>query len=348
MVDLDRDAAHRATVAAVVAAALVVVGQGTVAAVITDGRQPLMATERVPQTADSTQWEQVPSRTVSLSKQQMAVPYGGGSVDELQVQALTNETHVAFRLTWEDPTTDTSIAAPGNYSDAAAVMLRSGEKPPITMGQAGEPVNIWYWRSHWQYGTDDRAEWSGDMYAYPRPDEETKPGQAAGNPLSRSHFDDYGQNYYAAGFGSLSHAPAQNVRAHGTREGDTWSVVFVREHTTDGEHDAAFHQNETMYLAFAVWNGSADEVNGKKSLTLQFSTLDTETGKLSVPDTGGSDDGTSDESGGSGNDASSASGGTDSSGSSSGSGGQELYRYLMPLVAVAVISWVVVYWRGVR
>ncbi|KZX50060.1 ethylbenzene dehydrogenase-related protein [Haloarcula sp. K1] len=346
MVELDYEAARRATTATAVVMALLVAGQMAVAAAVTGGQQPLVATDEVPQTAESDRWSEAPSRTVSLSKQQMAVPYGGGSVDEMEVQALTNETHVAFRLTWTDPTKDTNIRSPKNYSDAAAVMLHSGEKPPITMGAGGDPVNIWYWRSQWQYGNDKNAEWSNDMYAYPHPDEETKPGMAAGNPLSQSQYENYGQNYYAAGYGSLSNAPQQNVNARGTRNGDEWSVVFVREHTGEGQHDAAFRQNETMYLAFAVWNGSSDEVNGKKSLTMQYSTLDTESGELTAPESGGSGDSSSSGSGASGGGSS----GGDSSSGDGGSGGSSnpLYTSLGTLIAATVAGWTVLYWRLAR
>ncbi|WP_225334359.1 ethylbenzene dehydrogenase-related protein [Halomicrobium urmianum] len=336
MPEFDRGAARRATAAAAVVAALLVVAQGAVTAAVTGGQQPIVATDQVPQAAASQQWSDAPSRTVSLSKQQMALPYGGGSVDEMEVQAMTNDSHVAFRLTWDDPTNDTSLASPESYSDAAAIMFRSGEQPPITMGAAGTPVNIWYWRAQWQYGADDHAEWTGDMYAYPNPDRETKPGLAAGNPLSQGEYDDYGQNYYAAGFGSLSHAPAQNVDATATRDGDQWSVAFVREHATDGTHDAVFRANESMYLAFAAWNGSADEVNGKKSITLQFSTLDTETGELSAANPGGSDGDGGDGSG-------------EGSGGGGGSGGlPQPFGYLGGLVAAVIVSWAAVYWRAVE
>jgi DMSO reductase family type II enzyme heme b subunit len=336
MIDLDESAARRATIASVVAVVLVVVGQGTVAALVTGGQQPLVATDTVPQTADSAEWSDVEAQTVSLSEQQMAVPYGGGSVDEMQVQALTNESHVAFRLTWEDPTNDTSLNSPENYSDAAAVMLRSGEQPPITMGAAGEPVNIWYWRANWQYG-DRGAEWTGDVYNYPHPDNETRPGDAAGNPLSQDSYNQYGQNYYAKGYGSLSHARAQNVDAHATREDGQWSVAFVRERGTEGEYDATFGE-EPVYLAFAVWNGSADEVNGQKSLTLQYSTL--ESGELSAAQSGG-DSGGSD--GGDGSATEAASGD-----SSSGGGLPQPMGYIGGVVAAMIVSWTIIYWRAAK
>jgi DMSO reductase family type II enzyme heme b subunit len=333
----DRRAARIATVFAVGLVVLLVAVQGAIASIATGGTQPLAQTDQLPQTASGDAWSEAPERTVSLQKQQMAVPYGGGTVDEMTVQALTNDSHVGFRLTWDDPTNDTSLTSPENFSDAAAIMLHSGEQPPITMGAAGEPVNIWYWRSNWQYG-DSGAEWTGDMYSYPHPDNETRPGDAAGNPLSQDEYDQYGQNYYAKGYGSLSDAPAQNVDAHATRQDDQWSVAFVRERGTDGEYDATFGE-DTMYLAFAVWNGSADEVNGQKSLTLQYSTL--EQGQLSPPESGG--DGGS--SGGDGGDGSAATEGG-SSGSSSGGGLPQPMGYIGGVVAAMIVSWTIIYWRA--
>jgi len=336
---LDRSAAARATLVSLVTVMVILSGQAAIAEVATGHSQPMPAVDRVPVEPSADGWTTAPTRTASLSKQQMAVPYGGGTVDEVEVQALTNDTHVAVRMTWQDPTNDTSLSAPGNYSDAAAVMLKGGDSPPITMGAAGTPVNIWYWRSAWQYG-DDRAEWEGDMYAYPHPDEGTQPGQAAGNPLSQDAHSTFADNYYAKGYGSLSHAPAQPVEARGERTEDGWTVVFVRERSTGGEFDAAFDEHDTMYLAFAVWNGSADEVNGQKSLTFKFTTLDTKSGELGQADPGGGDGAGS--AGGSG-DADSGGGGSDGGGSSALD--PLLFDYLGPVLAAVVVSWLVAYRR---
>jgi DMSO reductase family type II enzyme heme b subunit len=267
----------------------------------------------------------------------MALPWGGGSVDELEVRALTNESHVAFRLSWQDPTNDTSLTAPERYSDAAAVMLKGGSQPPITMGAVGEPVNIWYWRASWQFN-DTRAEWTGDMYAYPHNDSLTMPGRQAGNPLSRASYETYGQNYYAKGFGSLSDAPHQNVRASATRTDEEWTVTFVRERSTDGTYDAAFGEHDNIYLAFAVWNGSADEVNGQKSITLQYSTLDTKSGELSAAQAGGSG-------GGSGSAGDAGGGSGDGTSGDGAGGGSPVFGWTAVLVTVALFTWVAVYWR---
>lgn len=337
MIRMDRGAATRATATSLLMAVLVVGAQAAVVTAATSGTQPMPAVETVPMSPDATAWTDAPSRTVQLSKQQMAYPYGGGSTDKLRVKALTNETHVAFRLRWPDPTRDVSLDQPRNYSDAAALMFGQGSMPPITMGATGTPVNIWYWRAQWQYG--DRPS-GGDMYVYPHPDNETKPARAAGNPLAKGRYERYAQNYYAKGFGSLTHAPTQNVHARAERTEDGWSVVFVRERQTAGKHDANFAATSKMYVAFAVWNGSADEVNGQKSITLQFSTLDTKSGELSAANAGSQSSGGSSVSDGGG-----SSGGD---GGSSGSGpwlASSPVNFSLSAAALALLTWLVTYWR---
>lgn len=348
MIALDRPAAVRATVVALAVALGVATAQVGVAAVATGGHQPVAVTDTVPRQASAPAWSEAPSRTVSLNRQRMAPPYGGGSVDEMTVQAVSNETHVAFKLSWEDPTNDTSLGAPGNYSDAAAIMLRTGSQPPITMGAGGQPVNIWYWRANWEFRNHTgTGSWTGDMYAYPHPDAETKPGAAAGNPLSRSEYDRFAQNYYAKGYGSTSYAPAQNVHADGTRVDDGWEVVFVRERGTDGEYDAEF--DDTVYLAFAAWNGSADEVNGQKSITLQFSTLDPTNGDLAAASGGGGGASSGDGGGSSGGGATEAStgGGSDGNGGGDAFVSRQFRDGLTAVLVATIVAWAFAY-RSIR
>ncbi|ELY89803.1 ethylbenzene dehydrogenase-related protein [Natrinema altunense] len=332
-VSIDRNAARRATKLAVIVLCLMMVLQVAVVAVLTVGPQPLRSVNEVPAEPDAAAWDDAPTETVSLDPQQMALPYGGGSVDEVTVQAVTNDTHVAFRMEWEDPTADTEINEPNAYSDAAAIMLRSGSQPPVAMGASGDPVNIWYWRSSWQHSESDPG---GDMYSYPHPDNETKPGQAAGNPLSKSSYNRYAQNYYATGYGSLTNAETQPVAANGERTDDGWAVVFQREHDASGQYDAAFEDGEQMYLTYAIWDGDADEVNGEKSLSYQFLTLDTDDGTLSAAD---SDDGGGNET--DGTDGGAVAGVTDSALWLVGAA----TNWPALLALATVTAWLVSYWR---
>ncbi|MFC7136189.1 ethylbenzene dehydrogenase-related protein [Halobaculum litoreum] len=183
---MDRSAATRATAITVCVVVLLLVVQTAIGSALVRGTQPMAVRDEVATEPTAAAWG-VPARSLELSAQQMAQPYGGGSVSGMEVQAMTNETHVAFRLSWNDPTRDANISAPTAYSDAVALMLHGGEQPPITMGAMGTPVNIWYWRASWQFGNHTgTGDWTGDMYSYPHPNETTKPGLAAGNPSRRA------------------------------------------------------------------------------------------------------------------------------------------------------------------
>lgn len=336
---MDRYAASRATVVAAGVVVLLLVAQTAVGAAFTAGKQPMAVSQEVPTNPSAAAWSDAPSKTLGMSAQKMATPYGGGSVDELQLQAITNETHVAFRLTWTDPTNDTALSAPHAYSDAVAIMFHDGSQPPITMGGAGAPVNIWYWRANWEYGNHSgNGDWTGDMYAYPHPDEQTKPGLAANNPLSKNEFRRYAHNYYAKGFGTLSHATAQNVDGQAVRDGDEWQVTFVRERATDGEFDTPLDGSSKVYLTVAAWNGSAGDVNGEKSLSYQFLTLDTNSGELAAVDSTGGSSGSSSGSDVAGESSGSTSGGVPTSGLPT-----DFWTGLGTLLAVTLVSWMVAY-----
>jgi hypothetical protein len=341
-VTLDREAARTATVVSLVVLLTLGGVQSAVGMAFTSGHQPITGVESVPVDPTANTWSQAEGRTVEMQGQQMAKPWGGGSTDAVTVKAITNETHVAFRVTWEDPTNDSNLASPRNYSDAVAVMLKTGSQPPITMGAAGTPVNIWYWRATWQFGNHaERGSWTGDMYSYPHQNNLTKPGERVGNPLAKDEYRRYAQNYYAKGYGSLSNAPSQPVAARGERTEDGWSVVFVRERTADGQFDATFDTEKKVYLAFAVWNGSADEVNGQKSLTYQYSVIDGGTlSKAASGDAAGSGD-----SGGSAGSGTSADDETESGGGALVSPSFE--QGLTTILAVTFVAWLIAY-RSVR
>lgn len=323
---LDTQAAKNATKLAGLTVVVLSLLQMGVTAAVTTGGQPMAAVDSVPAQPQSDTWSEAPSRTVDLSKQQMALPYGGGSVDELTVKSLTNDTHVGFRLSWADTTRDANINSPENYSDAAAVMFGTGEVPPIMMGNIGTPVNIWYWRAAWDQNTS--AYGSGGMYNYPneRAGGPTKPGLSADNPLTTHQGQ--AQNYFAEGFGSLSYAPDQPVSADGTRTDDGWAVTFIRERGAGGDHDVTFSESTDIYLAFAVWNGSVDEVNGQKSITLRFTELDPESGALSAVEQGSDSQGSTPTDGG---------GGGSDFGSFTG--------WMGVFISCVLMVWLVSYWR---
>ena len=73
-------------------------------------------------------------------------------------------------------------------------------------------------------------------------------------------------------FGELQTLDFQEVQGLGKRTSDGWAVVFERKFDTGHPGHAVFAASTRMDMAFAVWDGSQDERNGKKAVS-QFVTL---------------------------------------------------------------------------
>ena len=101
-------------------------------------------------------WAKAPVAKVSL---QPAFPgylaiVGAPRIAELAAQAVRTPDTLFVRLAWDDPAPDTRRGDSGTFLDGAAVQFPVNGKTSTTpfMGDAKNPVNVWYWRA------DGRAE----------------------------------------------------------------------------------------------------------------------------------------------------------------------------------------------
>ncbi|MFC6941151.1 ethylbenzene dehydrogenase-related protein [Salinirubellus sp. GCM10025818] len=93
-------------------------------------------------------WTEVPAATVSLSAAGASVPAADDvTVEETKLQAVRTDRRLYLRLSWADATVDRSTNATRAFADAVAVQVpaNASARPPIAMGSAGNPVNVWYW-----------------------------------------------------------------------------------------------------------------------------------------------------------------------------------------------------------
>ena len=70
----------------------------------------------------------------------------------------------------------------------------------------------------------------------------------------------------AEGFGTLTHAALQDVRGAGEWRAGRWRALFVRDLQPAESAYASFALGTTTGVAFAVWEGAADDRNGQKSI----------------------------------------------------------------------------------
>jgi mono/diheme cytochrome c family protein len=214
--------------------------------------------------------------------------------EELTVQAVHDGKEAALLLTWADETHDQTAMRPQEFRDAAAVQFSPSPDPPFfAMGAAGEFVNIWMWKSERQADLEPAFQDLETVYpylgidAYPnlsvspleqptrnaltlQSDPTFVTGWGAGNivsdPTRRSPVEDL----TAQGFGTLAARPRpdQRVVAAGVHSTGTYRVLFRRSLEGSGARAVSFRPGATVPVAFAVWNGSAGDRDGKKSVTI--------------------------------------------------------------------------------
>lgn len=221
-------------------------------------------------------WNDARAVQVPLSGQIGTYAAGGGSIATVSLQALHFKETLYVRVQWADATVDESTTKVEDFSDAVALQFpaRSASSvPSICMGQADAGVNIWHWRADSERGLVD----PGNVYAGALADLDVKKdpifytARDAGNPFANPELGSV-QTLISHTFGTLAPANVQDVVGKGVRVGDGWAVVFSRSYASADFNQAKFAADTRTDMAVAVWNGSEDDRNGRKSVS-QFVTL---------------------------------------------------------------------------
>jgi len=201
-------------------------------------------------------------------------------VEGVELAALHDGKRLAVRLTWEDATDDHELLGTETFSDLCALQLTAAPEPPLfTMGAAGESVNIWSWKAGWEAEgvrprdvVDRYPNLSADLYG-PQPDE-VRPlfitARAVGNPMAAEERPVAGEELSAQGFGTLAPLSAgkRTLDVHSERHDGVWQVLFTRALASDAPDVVALVPGTRAFLAAAVWDGSAGDRNGQKSVSV--------------------------------------------------------------------------------
>jgi mono/diheme cytochrome c family protein len=214
--------------------------------------------------------------------------------EEVTVRALHDGKTMAILMVWHDDTNDNTALRPQDFRDAAAIQFSPTPNPPFfAMGAAGAPVNIWMWKSERQADLDlayqdiERAYPNVGIDSYPnlmrsaveqptrnaltlQSDPTFVTGWGAGNVVSDPQRLSPVEDLTAQGFGTLRARPRidQKIDARGVYGQNSYKVMFRRSLSATGEGSVALKTGATVPMAFAVWNGSAGDRDGKKSVTI--------------------------------------------------------------------------------
>lgn len=219
--------------------------------------------------AEDPVWQQVPGKTLVLTPQVTAIPWGKASVPEVTVAAFHNGERIFFRLHWRDATENREVG-PDTFTDACAVMLPLVEEPQpntIMMGFL-EGANIWAWKA-----ARDAQVWGRERATAPAPPERPYTDyyypleEREVFPIARESVASAVEDLIARGVGTLTPRAHQRVRGRGFWKEGTWTVVLTRALATHEVGEATLPVGKTRAVAFAVWDGAKGDRGARKSIT---------------------------------------------------------------------------------
>ncbi len=226
--------------------------------------------------ASAKEWEQVEPVWLAL----VPLWWRDQRIEGVFLRAVHDGQRIAFHLSWSDPSPDRELLGTETFSDLAALQLTAESDAPLfTMGEAGKPVNIWTWKAAWELErerprdvVDRYPNLSADLYGH-QP-ESAAPlfltARAVGNPVAAAHRCCPGEELTAQGFGTLAPLPSAEVTldARGEWQDGQWRVELSRALSSGARGIVSLGPGAQVFLAAAVWDGSAGDRNGQKSVTV--------------------------------------------------------------------------------
>ncbi len=246
--------------------------------------------DEVPTHQNSWLW----SRATPVTLHLMPLWWRTDRPEYVTVKALHDGEKLALLLKWEDATYDATAIRPQDFRDAAAVEFALSPDPPFfAMGEAASAVNIWMWKSERQADLEVAFQDLEKVYpnigidSYPnllrspleqptrhaltlQSDPRFVTAWGAGNIVADPTRRTAAEDLTAQGFGTLKARPPadQEVEARGEWELGSYEVEFIRPLAPRGSGGVTLRPGDRVPVAFAVWNGSAGDVDGKKSVTI--------------------------------------------------------------------------------
>ena len=179
------------------------------------------------------------------------------------------------------------------FEDAVALELYPGKPEPfLGMGDPTSPVDVWFWDADRQSGpaTDEGVYPNAAVDVFPfsesvaasaeldrsgarmaeQPDV-SLPARASGNLIVPPGDESGGSSLHVAGPRTVTFRVPQSqfVRARGTWGDGRWTVMMTRALSVASRDDGVLlRPGGGASVAFAVWDGSHQDRDGQKSITI--------------------------------------------------------------------------------
>lgn len=222
-------------------------------------------------------WDALPATELAL----LPLWSDARAVTHVSVRAAYDAERIAVMLEWSDPEPDAG-AGVADFSDGAAVQWSTAADPPLfAMGDPGREIRLWHWRAQWTEpaqaapavadGRSTADVFYADQHGWTwgtniADDGAFLTAAAADNAIAAAPAAG-GMELSARRFGTLEarRGDGRQVAVTAAWSGGRWRAVFVGPRAVEG---APVADGAELSVAFAVWNGQADDRNGKKSVTI--------------------------------------------------------------------------------
>ncbi len=246
--------------------------------------------DSLPVSPNDEAWQQIDAVSVRLTP----VWWRDEFPRSVDVQSVHDGESISMRLSWSDAEPNMHAAQSEAFEDAVGVELYSGDAEPfLGMGTAKSQLEVWLWDADRQFVKDvddvnplivvDQYPFSEtvvDTAEYRRPGtnsdaqpEVSLPARASGNAIvpAAGSSPAAATTLAAGGPGTVTFRPpvSQLVRAEGAWQDGRWNVVLTRTLTVeDGRTAVSLKPGQRVSVAFAVWDGSHRDRDGKKLITI--------------------------------------------------------------------------------
>ncbi|MBI3469528.1 MAG: c-type cytochrome [Planctomycetes bacterium] len=211
---------------------------------------------------------------------------------DLHVQSVHDGRRIAIRLSWNDAVEDGHAISSQSFEDAVAMQLYRGDSEPfLGMGGSNAPVDVWFWDADRQSPTDVEDQYPNvvaDIYPFSEQSvataeyrregtrrsaqpEVSLPALASGNQIVPGRAPTGGSDLAVGGPGSVTFRMPQSqlVDIRGQWEEGRWTVVMSRTLMVTSEQDrVSLEPGSRASVAFAIWDGSRQDRDGKKLITI--------------------------------------------------------------------------------
>lgn len=177
--------------------------------------------------ADAEAWADVEGETVVLSSAESGLPGAQDtSVSRADVETAYTDERLHVRLTWDDPAANREVDDPTAFVDGVAVQIPFEQAEEPPIEMGSEEQPVNVWF------------WTAD-------------GET--------------EELHAGGLGSTTQLDDPAVTTDAERTDGEWRVVFTRDLSTDDRYRTDIDTDQRLNVAFAAFDGDADERGGVKA-----------------------------------------------------------------------------------